>query len=193
MNVALNKKIARMAVEHTLRGNSPPHKKPMKAANWDYYRRSPRSFERTRNPRDINEVDKCVISLRSQWKKVKPKSSDGLATIRQLARLARAKGCGNCEDMASVAFDYCYTMGARPLELMNLVGTSHAFVCIGRSGKSELGKPRTWGADSYICDPWGAGLKGNDIYGLYPGKDFVQGMSRVAPSFTGLQVVFRVN
>ena len=116
--------------------------------------------------------------------------ASGLTTIRKLARLARRKGCGNCEDMASVAFDYCYVQGARPLDLMNLVGTSHAFVCIGRLKNSQLGKPNTWGNDCYICDPWGAGLKGHDKYGLYPGKDFVDGMSKVAPGFKGLQVVY---
>jgi len=191
MSLAFNKKIAEMAVHHTLRGSTPPHKKPMRAANWDYYRRSPTSFERTRNPLHLNQVDRCVISLRSQWKHIKPDSTSALTTIRQLARLARSMGCGNCEDMASVAFDYCYTLGARPLDLMNLVGTSHAFICIGRASNSELGKPSTWGEDSYICDPWGAGLKGKDQYGLYPGKDFVRGMSQVA-SFTGLQVVYSV-
>ena len=192
MSLTSNKKHAEMAVQHTLRGSSPPHKKPMQAANWDYYRGSPTAFERTKNPQHINQVDRCVISLRSQWKQIKPKSTSALATISALARLARRMGCGNCEDMASVAFDYLYRQGVKPLDLMNLVGTSHAFVIIGRSQNSKLAEPKNWGGDSYVCDPWGAGLKGQDRYGLYPGKDFVVGMSKVAPSFRGLQLVYRL-
>jgi hypothetical protein len=190
MSLALNKRIAEMAVAHVLRSNVPPHKKPMVASNWDYYRQSPTAFERTRNPAHIDAADRCVVNLRAQWKDLRKKGGDKLTIIRSLAKLARMMGCGNCEDMAAVAFDYCYTMGARPLDLMNLVGVSHAFVVLGRQPSSDLRRPDTWGPASYVCDPWGAGLKGKDSYGLYPGKDFVRGMSRVAPGFRNLIAVY---
>jgi hypothetical protein len=66
------------------------------------------------------------------------------------AAAARTYRVGNCEEQASVAFEFLDNLGTRPLDLMT-VG-DHAFVVIGRTG--DAGRFSSWGTVAIVCDPW---------------------------------------
>lgn len=106
--------------------------------------------------------------------------------------LARQRGCGNCGEMAAVAFDYLYVLDVRPIEYMTLDGADHSFVCIGRNASSALTRPWEWGPRAWICDAWAAGFRRNDSFGYYPATTLRTKMSSIVPLPWTPQVMLRV-
>jgi hypothetical protein len=112
------------------------------------------------------ELTRCIDprvpdSVRSRWLE---SCSDlrSEACVKSLAQLAQEKGCGNCQEKASVALMWLKGEGVRPLDLMELVthhNIDHVFVVIGRRRGSDADNPWTWGPDAVVCDPWHDGGK----------------------------------
>lgn len=80
--------------------------------------------------------------------------ADQIALVKEIAQLARQKQCGNCGEMACLAFVTLMDSKVAPLDILSLTHGDHAFVVIGRDANSDLNKPDTWGNQSVICDPW---------------------------------------
>lgn len=61
---------------------------------------------------------------------------------------------GNCQEQATLAFNYLNSKGVSSLELCHFIGGDHAFVIIGREPNSDIRNPSTWGDEAVFCDPW---------------------------------------
>jgi hypothetical protein len=67
-------------------------------------------------------------------------------------------GCGNCEEQSSVTFKYLQARLVKPLDYIELEGFmgfgDHAFVILGRDGKTDVKKISTWNREAAWCDPY---------------------------------------
>jgi hypothetical protein len=76
------------------------------------------------------------------------------AAIREWAAKARATGCGNCGEQASLAFLYLLERHVRPLDFMACADGDHNFVVIGRPAAVPASDFKRWGQQAVVCDPW---------------------------------------
>ena len=84
-----------------------------------------------------------------------PLSDDWRENARNLSHRAHAARAGNCQEQASVAFEFL-DHNAGSLGTFALMSVpDHAFVVIGRETSSETTASSKWGAQSIILDPWG--------------------------------------
>lgn len=91
------------------------------------------------------EVDKELASSNDRtWRNV----------LYLSAAWAKHYGCGNCGEQSAMAFVYLKNHGIGPLDWMQIGNFKHAFVVIGRKSDSDSADYRTWGDESFICDPW---------------------------------------
>ncbi len=76
------------------------------------------------------------------------------------AQYAEIFGCGNCEEQSSLTFHFLRKKGIRPIDLFMHGGWlgsgfgSHAFVILGRDGKTDIGNPGGWNREAVWCDPY---------------------------------------
>lgn len=61
---------------------------------------------------------------------------------------------GNCQEQATLAFNYLNSKSVSSLELCHFIGGDHVFVIIGRAPNSDIRNPSTWGDEAVLCDPW---------------------------------------
>lgn len=169
----VNLAIARMAAKYV-------NQNVKLAANWDnHFEESQRAIMSIKSPpvkllaRVIStmlpiatQADQCVYGkLRqdSQWQDRIAMKDDPYQKIQgfeAIAALAKQYGCGNCMEMAAMAFMYLYRLKVRPLDYMALnYPADHAFVVIGRKGSEEDDNHGgNWGKNAVVCDPWASGL-----------------------------------
>src|SRR5262245_22217434 len=90
--------------------------------------------------------------------------------IRLNVAVASRYRVGNCEEQASLAFDFLEKLNVRPLDYMVLGDCDHGFVVIGRTG--DAAQPDLWGDEACVCDPWANDdpypLKGDSRWEAYP-------------------------
>lgn len=81
---------------------------------------------------------------------------DYYPTLRQIAHAAKRMGAGNCGEHAAVAFVYLHeAWRIKPLDYMTYERPGdHAFVVIGRDGRSQPSDYHNWGQEAVVCDPW---------------------------------------
>lgn len=155
----------------------------VKAANWDQYDPSRRSngrpaYEATNDDPDyLTGLDVCLYKelrpevAREQYFKWTTAHAD-------VARRALSKGCGNCGEMASIAFTLALEKGCKIVEFMSFDeekgDPDHAFCVLGRDARTDLARPATWGADCWFCDPWAAGLYRDRTFGAFPAPQYRQ-------------------
>jgi hypothetical protein len=84
-----------------------------------------------------------------------PMSDDWRENARNLSHRAHAARAGNCQEQASVAFEFLdqNAGGLGTFALMSV--PDHAFVVISRDTSSDTSASSKWGDQSIILDPWG--------------------------------------
>lgn len=93
------------------------------------------------------------------------------------AEYAERFGCGNCEEQSSLTFRFLRDRGVKPLDLVKQEGWvmgfgNHAFVILGRDGKTDIAKISTWNSEVVWCDPYENELGGLDkIKERFDGKE----------------------
>lgn len=219
-NANVNLAIARIAAKYV-------NQNVKLAANWDNrFEESQRAIMRIKSPLvkllarvilaslPINtQADRCVYGkLRqdSQWQDGIAMKDDPYQRIQgfeAIAAIAQQYGCGNCMEMAAMAFMYLYRLNVRPLDYMALMPPAdHAFVVIGRKGSEEDDNHGgNWGKNAIVCDPWASGLPRNpasasfgpphtfgDSYTAYPTEFLKKNMEAMFPGlFKGASLVHR--
>jgi hypothetical protein len=157
-----------------------------------------------------NKADQCVygdLRQTKEWQRIDAQTGgvQDLQDIQILSDLADHYGCGNCGELTAVTFIYLYNLSIRPLDFMVLKPPAdHAFVVIGRSGKSDDDSfGRNWGGDAVICDPWASGLKAffpgspygpirfGDTYAAYSAAFLEQNMKAMHRDFNGASLAYR--
>ena len=159
MGLAMNLRVAEETVRYVRQ------QLPRGAGNW---------FNGPRSTLRQTEAQACVDHVRRSM----PQMCYNF--VPQLATLARRYGCGNCGEMAAVAYMYLLQRGCRPLDYMDLYVTPrtrpgaaghprpvaiHSFVVIGFAGDADVARCG-WGADAVICDPWDGGAYAASRIGL---------------------------
>jgi hypothetical protein len=108
--------------------------------------------------------DELVARDRSLFERI-VRGNDAPLSIRARALAAITTHIGNCEQQASVAFDYLARSAHRQqvgfaLEMVNLRNLRndeqddrHVVVVIGR-GNGAIEDPSAWNPEAIICDPW---------------------------------------
>jgi hypothetical protein len=63
-------------------------------------------------------------------------------------------GCGNCGEMAGLAFAFLYMNKVFPAEIMVCGDRDHAFCVLNRRGDTDPADPDQWNDESVCIDPW---------------------------------------
>lgn len=92
----------------------------------------------------------CVDNLRAD----KKHNTGGPEWVKENADMARERKCGNCGEMASLAFDCLQERKVSPIDILGIRNADHAFVVIARDAKSDLKDATTWGRNAVVCDAW---------------------------------------
>jgi len=195
------------------------HQRVRVAANWD--EAMPWSAEGIYNAtgseakslKAWDAADRCVygtLRQKAEWQRInaQPGGVQDVNDIRILSGLADDNGCGNCGEMTARAFIFLYDLGIRPLDFMVLISPAdHAFVVIGRNGKSDNDNMgRNWGDAAVVCDPWAYGVNKPlprgatngppDRYGptftAYPAEFLEQKMRSMPSRFSGASIAVNV-
>jgi len=101
----------------------------------------------------------CVQSLKEEINKADEVMKAGgvskLARIQMWAKKAMEAGCGNCGELAAVAFWQLLILGYFPLDLCYIgePKPTHNLVLIGRN-EGSVKDFSTWGPETAVCDPW---------------------------------------
>lgn len=118
---------------------------------------------RARNP----TTQMCIVSQREMQRycaqsqlMFQPGSARNSVEIECAARMAKVYGCGNCGDMAALAYTLLQQWGVKPLDLMKCTNMDHMFVVIGMRDGADPTDYRSWGPEAVVCDPWAPGVLG---------------------------------
>ena len=138
------------------------------------------------------ELDKTRAALRAKlgdhWESVmteQVRNEAGAETDMRIwgraieinAEYAEKFGCGNCEEQSALTFRFLKDRGVKPLDLVKQEGWAfgfgnHAFVILGRDGKTKIGEVSTWNTEVVWCDPYENEMGGLDkIKDRFEGKD----------------------
>jgi hypothetical protein len=83
---------------------------------------------------------------------------DQLPQILALGEAAEQRACGNCGEMAAVAFRRLFMRRVEPIDYLFGTNFDHSFVVVGRTavpgmpGRQQM-EPANWGPVAVVCDP----------------------------------------